>query len=160
MPARKTTYDNRRGADEPKRKQRIDDTEVNRKIIMGLAKTGHSLDSIADIAGVSKTYLKTHYANEIKNRREIANALVAENIYQQAMKDSPSAMPAAFFVAKTRMGWKEAKEENKPSIVFDFSSLTYEERQVIREQVRAKLAPPTINEDGEIIDLEANSDES
>ena len=85
MPARKTTYDNRRGADEPKRKQRIDDTEVNRKIIMGLAKTGHSLDSIADIAGVSKTYLKTHYANEIKNGREIANALVAENIYQQAI---------------------------------------------------------------------------
>jgi lambda repressor-like predicted transcriptional regulator len=154
MPARKTTYDNRRGNDEPKKKHRIDDTEVNRKIIMGLAKTGHSLDRISDIAGVSKTYLKTHYANEIKNGREIANALVAENIYQQAMKDTPAAMPAAFFVAKTRMGWKEEKQDQRPNIVFDFSNLTYEERMALKERVKERLNPPQEPQD-EIIDAEA-----
>ena len=158
MPVRKTSYDNRRGKDEPKRRQRIDDTEVNRKIIMGLAKQGYSLDRIADIAQVSKTYLKTHYANEIKNGREIANALVAENIYQQAMKDSPSAMPAAMFVAKTRMGWKEEKADERPQIIFDFGSLTYEERQALNERLKNKLsAPNDYEEQGEIIDMEPAS---
>ena len=162
MPARKTTYDNRRGKDEPKRRQRIDDTEVNRKIIMGLAKQGHSLDRIADIAQVSKTYLKTHYANEIKNGREIANALVTENIYQQAMKDSPAAMPAAMFIAKTRMGWKEERgDENRSNIIFDFSSLTYEERAALKERLIAKISGPADSEpEGEIIDMEPIHGES
>jgi len=152
----KTTYDNRRGKDEPKRKHKIDETELVRKTIMGLAKRGKTLDEIADIVGVSRTHLKNTYAHELKCGREIADALVTENIYQQAMKDSPSAMPAAMFIAKTRMGWREKDDEKNagPSIVFDFGSLTYEERLALRESLMKKIEPQPLTIEGEIADDE------
>lgn len=152
----KTTYDNRRGADEPKRKHKIDDTEMIRKTIMGLAKQGRTINEIADIVGVSTTYLKTKYGHEIKCGREIANALVTENIYQQAMKDSPSAMPAAMFIAKARMGWKEKEEDKQtgPSIVFDFGSMTFEERAALRNMIMQRTQPEPLTIEGEIVEHE------
>jgi hypothetical protein len=152
----KTTYDNRRGADEPKRKHKIQETELVRKTIMGLAKQGKTIDEIADIVGVSTTYLKTKYGHEIKCGREIANALVTENIYQQALKDSPSAMPAAMFIAKARMGWKEKEDprESQPAIVFDFGSMTYEERLALKSMLQSRTQPEPITIEGEVLDDE------
>ena len=152
----KTTFDNRKGENDPKRKQKIDDTQLVRKAIMGLAKQGKTISEIADIIGVSATHLKNKYAHELKCGKEIADALVAENIYQQAMKDSPAAMPAAMFIAKSRMGWREKEDpkDNRPSIVFDFGNLTYEERAALRENIliRDQSKPQPITIDGEIVE--------
>jgi hypothetical protein len=150
----KTTYDNRKGADEPKRKHKIDDTELVRKAIMGLAKQGKTIPEIADIMGVSASHLKSKYAHELKCGKEIADALVAENIYQQAMKDSPAAMPAAMFIAKSRMGWREKEDpkDNRPNIVFDFGSLTYEERAALRENLLQKVQPQPLTIEGEVLE--------
>jgi hypothetical protein len=152
----KTTYDNRKGKDDPGRKHKIDDTELVRKAIMGLAKQGKTISEIADIIGVSTTHLKNTYKHELKCGKELADALVVENIYQQAMKDSPAAMPAAMFIAKSRMGWREKEEakDNRPSIVFDFGSLSFEERAALRETLLQKVSPPPLTIEGEVEEYE------
>jgi hypothetical protein len=152
----KTTYDNRKGKDDKVRKHKIDDTELVRKAIMGLAKQGKTIPEIADIIGVSTTHLKTTYKHELKCGKELADALVVENIYQQAMKDSPAAMPAAMFIAKSRMGWREKEEakDTRPNIVFDFGSLSFEERAALRESLLNKIAPPSLVIEGEVEEYE------
>ena len=100
--------------------------------------------------GVSTVYLKKNYNHELKCGKEIANALVTENMYQQAMKDSPAAMPVAMFIAKTQMKWREKDEENSaPRVVFDFGSLTYEERQAIRQNLLSNKKSEPITIDGD-----------
>ena len=148
----KTTYDNRKGKDDPGRKHKIDDTELVRKAIMGLAKQGKTISEIADIIGVSTTHLKTTYKHELQCGKELADALVVENIYQQAMKDSPAAMPAAMFIAKSRMGWREKEDakDNRPNIVFDFGNLSFEERAALRENILQKIVPPSLIIEGEV----------
>jgi len=152
----KTTYDNRKGKDDKVRKHKIDDTELVRKAIMGLAKQGKTIPEIADIIGVSTTHLKNTYKHELKCGKELADALVVENIYQQAMKDTPAAMPAAMFIAKSRMGWREKEEakDSRPSIVFDFGSLSFEERAALRETLLQKMAAPPLVIEGEVEEYE------
>jgi hypothetical protein len=72
------------------------------------------------------------------------------------MKDSPAAMPAAMFIAKSRMGWREKEEakDNRPNIVFDFGSLTFEERAALRESLLNKISPPSLVIEGEVEEYE------
>ena len=86
------------------RKRKVTDDAMMRKTIMGLAKRGTTLDDIADIVGVSRAWLTREYGNEIKNGRQIANALVVENLYQQAMKDTPSSINAGIYLTRSQMG--------------------------------------------------------
>ena len=156
MTTKKQTYDNRPG-EKKTRKHRIEITPQIRKAIFGLSKMGHSLDTIASTVGVSRTFLKDHFQHEIKNGRELANALVTENIYRQALKDSPAAIPAAMFVAKTRMGWgAEEEKKNQNTIIFDFGNLDPEERMLLREQLIQKIEnknnPKADIIDGQILD--------
>jgi hypothetical protein len=157
MPKTKATFDNRLSDEKKTRKHRIEITPQIRRAIFGLAKMGHTLDKIADTVGVSRTFLKTHFQHEIKNGRELANALVTENIYQQAMKDSPAAMPAAMFIAKTRMGWgADEEKKNQNTVIFDFGNLSPEERSLLREQLIMKITSKNKPNDdiieGEILD--------
>jgi len=135
------------------RKHRIDDSDVLRRSITGLAKMGKTMDEMADILGVSKSYLEKHYKTEIKCGREIANALVVENLYQQAMKDGSSAVQAGIYITKARMGWRDKDEERNraPAVVFDFSGLDYDERL----RLMSKISGQPIEEDedeGQVID--------
>ena len=141
---------------EKRQRKEIKNDDRLRRSIMGLSKMGLTYDQIADTVGVSKTWLKQHYVNEIRCGRQIANALVVENLYQQAMKDSPAAMPAAMFIAKSRMGWREKEEakDNRPSIVFDFGSLSFEERAALRETLLQKISPPPLTIEGEVEEYE------
>ena len=136
------------------RKRKIPDDAMVRKTIMGLAKRGTSLDEIADIVGVSRVWLNREYGHEIKNGRQIANALVVENLYQQAMKDSPSSINAGIYLTRAQMGWKDkqdAQEAARPQVIFDFGQLSYEERAFLINKVRDKIGGPKIIE-GEVFD--------
>lgn len=143
------------------RKHRIDDNDLVRRSIMGLAKMGKTMDQIADFVGVSKSWLEKNYKHEIRCGREMANALVVENLYQQAMKDSPSSIQAGIYLTKARMGWKDKPEEegNKaPAVVFDFSGLDYDERVRLMERIKVRKGNhldeevPTI--EGEVVEDE------
>ena len=121
----------------PVRRHRINDDDLVRRSILGLAKMGKTYDEIADIVGVSRSHLEKNYKMEIKTGKAQANALVVENLYQQAMKDTPASIPAAMFIAKARMGWsdKDREENTRPSVVFDFSGLSYDEKMEMIEKL-------------------------
>lgn len=140
----------------PVRKHRIKDDDLVRRTILGLAKMGKTYDEIADIVGVSRSHLEKNYKMEIKTGKAQANALVVENLYQQAMKDSPSAVPAAMFLAKARMGWsdKDREENARPSVVFDFSGLSYEEKMEMIERLENKKNNMKVIEGEVITDVE------
>ena len=136
------------------RKRKVTDDAMMRKTIMGLAKRGTTLDDIADIVGVSRAWLTREYGNEIKNGRQIANALVVENLYQQAMKDTPSSINAGIYLTRSQMGWKDKPDQTdmgRPQVVFDFGQLSYEERAYLIDKVRDKIGGPKIIE-GEVFD--------
>jgi hypothetical protein len=123
------------------RKHKIDDSDQVRRAITGFAKMGHTIESIANILGISKSWLEKKYKFELRMGRDMANALVVENLYQQAMKDSPSSIQAGIYITKARMGWKDKPEEEKssqPSVVFDFSGLDYDERIRLMETIKLR----------------------
>lgn len=141
------------------RKKKIPDDDMVRRTVMGLAKRGHKIDEIADIVGVSRAWLTREYGHEIKNGREIADALVVENLYQQALKDTPSSINAGIYLTRARMGWKDkpdAAEFVRPSVVFNFGDLSYEERIHLMNRVKTKIGGTQIIE-GEV--YEDTSDE-
>jgi len=112
------------------RKRKVEPDDMIRRSIMGLAKMGKSYDEIADFTGVSKAFIFKHYKDDVRAAKEIANALVVENLYTQALKDSPSSIQAGIYLTKARMGWNDKPEEKdqQPSVVFDFTGLDYDER--------------------------------
>jgi hypothetical protein len=149
--------------DKPRR-HTIDDNDIVRRSIMGLAKMGKTIDDIADFVGVSKTWLRKHYIHEIKFGRQVADALVVENLYTQAMKDSPSSIQAGIYLTKARMGWTDKKEEvsNVPTVVFDFSEMDPEERTALMHKIKIRQGQPVEPQpepdyiDGEIVEDEQN----
>ena len=141
------------------RKHAIDDNDIVRRSIMGLAKMGKTMDDIANFVGVSKTWLRTHYMEEIKFGREVANALVVENLYQQAMKDAPSSIQAGIYITKARMGWTDKKDEQNaaPAVVFDFSDMDPDERLDLMRKIKIRQEKPIEKPDyidGEIVEDE------
>jgi len=124
----------------PRQRKEIVLDDRLRRSLMGLAKMGLTNDEIADTIGISKRWLQEHFKHEIQYGRQIANALVVENLYQQAMKDQPSSIQAGIFLTKARMNWRDKDPEEQqraPAIVFDFSNLPETERLKMLQ----KLAP-------------------
>lgn len=160
LPDTPKTETNPKGAG-PKRgrKKSIDREEILNKAIRGMAKQGYTLDYIADELGVSRAWLTKNYQDEIKSGRTIGNALVVENMYNQALKDSPSSIQAGQFILRTQVGWKEKPSEDqinpRPTIVFNFADLSYEERIALLSRAQEKLGGPLII-DGEYIDQDTD----
>lgn len=154
---RKPTLDNETGARLGRPPKDIDEVMV-RRAVTGMVKQGMSLDSIAKELRCSKTWLKKTFAAEVRYGKMVANALVTENLYQQAMKDSPSAIPANIFIHKAIMGYSDKKPDASvntgPQVVFDFSGLSYEERAKLMHSIRVEngLIPPEEDDiDGEYV---------
>ena len=126
-----------------------------KRSIAGLAKMGLTVDEIADTLGVSKRWLHLNHKAELQYGRQIANALVVENLYQQAMKDQPSSIQAGIYITKARMGWRDKDEESAnraPPVVFDFSSLSYEDRMSLLEKMSHSTSSTVI--EGDVVDVE------
>ena len=141
-----------------RQRKEINNDDRLRRSIMGLSKMGLTYDQIADTVGVSKTWLKQNYINEIRCGRQIANALVVENLYQQAMKDTPSSVQAGIYITKSQLGWRDkpADEEfNRPAVVFDFSNLPYEERMAMLQKLTPRMSNPKLIE-GEVIHVDSD----
>lgn len=158
LPDTPKTEENPKGAG-PKRgrKKSIDREDVLAKAIKGMAKQGYTLDYIADELGVSRAWLTKNYENEIKTGRTIGHALVVENMYSQALKDTPSSIQAGQFILRTQVGWKEKPSEEqlnpRPTIIFNFSDMSYEERINLLNRTKEKTGKALIVE-GEYIEHE------
>jgi hypothetical protein len=139
------------------RSRTISDDNLVRKAIVGMARRKYTYDQIADTLGVSKSWLRENYGHEIKAGREIADALVVENLYAQAMKDTPASIQAGMYITKTQMGWRDKQDDEynrAPQVIFDFSGLSYEERGLLMDKLRNKSLSPADTIEGEIVDAD------
>lgn len=144
MPAekRKRVYKTQNKVEKnPRQRKEIVLDDRLRRSLMGLAKMGLTNDEIADTVGISKRWLQENFKHELQFGRQLANALVVENLYQQAMKDQPSSIQAGIYITKARMGWRDKDPEEQqraPAVVFDFSNLPEAERLKMLQRLAPK----------------------
>jgi len=77
-------------------------TSETRTKVNVLASVGTPQDQIALVIGISKNTLIKHYRKELDTAMTMANAQVAQSLYQQAKSGNTA---AAIFWLKCRAGW-------------------------------------------------------
>lgn len=85
-------------------------TEKDRKTVQAMASYGVPQDNIAEVLGIAPKTLRKHYDRELKISRTVANAQVAQSLFQVATGpgDSASKVSAAKFWLECQAGWKRA----------------------------------------------------
>ena len=79
-------------------------SETDRRRVMMLVVCGIAQDKIAEHLGISKPTLYRHFADELDNGNDIANAAVAGSLYQNAVDGTVSAQ---IFWMKTIARWSD-----------------------------------------------------
>ena len=79
-------------------------SETDRRRVMMLVVCGIARDKIAEHLGISKPALYRHFADELDNGNDIANAAVAGSLYQNAVDGTVSAQ---IFWMKTIARWSD-----------------------------------------------------
>ena len=77
-------------------------TAETRAKVNALASVGTPQDQIAIVVGITKNTLLKHYRKELDAAMTMANAKVAQSLFQQATAGNTS---AAIFWLKCRAGW-------------------------------------------------------
>ena len=106
-------------------------TDATRKQVEALASYGVPRDEIAKVVGVCGNTLVKHYGETLDVAATKANSLVAQSLFNRAVKgDGAAATSAAIFWLKTRAGWREKDvhevtgPNGGPIQTFNLSSLT------------------------------------
>lgn len=84
-----------------------------RVAIMCAAACGCTITRMADVLGIKLATLKMHYASEIANGLAMANTMVAQSLFNQAMNGN---VQAQMFWLRTQAKWKEPEKETKLTI--------------------------------------------
>lgn len=89
-------------------------TDADRQTVQALARCGIPQEQIALFVvnpSTSKPLdpktLRLHFREELDNAAALANARVANNLFQIATSDKPGSVAACIFWQKTRAGWRE-----------------------------------------------------
>ena len=83
-------------------------TDASRKQIEALASFGVPRNEIARVAGICLNTLSKHYGDTLDIAATKANSLVAQSLFNRAVKgDGAAATSAAIFWLKVRAGWRE-----------------------------------------------------
>ena len=83
-------------------------TDASRKQIEALASFGVPRGEIAKVAGICLGTLVKHYGETLDVAATKANSLVAQSLFNRAVKgDGSAATSAAIFWLKVRAGWRE-----------------------------------------------------
>ena len=83
-------------------------TDASRKQIEALASFGVPRSEIAKVAGICLNTLIRHYGDTLDIAATKANSLVAQSLFNRAVKgDGAAATSAAIFWLKARAGWRE-----------------------------------------------------
>ena len=83
-------------------------TDAIRKQVEALASYGVPRDEIAKVVGICGNTLVKHYGDTLETAAIKANSLVAQSLFNRAVKgDGSAATSAAIFWLRTRAGWRE-----------------------------------------------------
>lgn len=87
-------------------------TEEKRKTVEALSGYGIPQTDISVIIGISVPTLLLYYRGELDRGSAVANAKVAQRLFDIATKgQGREAITACIFWAKTRMGWRETPHD-------------------------------------------------
>jgi len=84
-------------------------SETDRRRVMMLVVCGIARDKIAEHLGISGPTLYRHFANELDNGNDIANAAIAGSLYQNAVDGTVSAQ---IFWMKTIARWSDKDRDD------------------------------------------------
>ena len=83
-------------------------TDASRKQVEALASYGVPRHEIGKVAGICLATLAKHYGDTLDIAATKANSLVAQSLFNRAVKgDGAAATSAAIFWLKARAGWRE-----------------------------------------------------
>jgi len=83
--------------------------QKDRDIIAIMTASGIPQVNIGRSIGIDVKTLKKYYRPEMKSSADIANAKVAQSLFNQAINGN---ITAAIWWTKSRMGWKETRDQN------------------------------------------------
>ena len=127
-------------------------TDASRKQVEALASYGVPRGEIAKVAGVCMNTLAKHYGETLDIAATKANSLVAQSLFNRAVKgDGAAATSAAIFWLKVRAGWREkdvheiSGPNGGPIQMVDMSELSDAQLAAL-EPVLARLATHPIED--------------
>lgn len=85
-------------------------TEHLRKQVEALAGYGIPLSQIGAVVGMDEKTMRAYYALELERGKALANAKVAQTLFERATKDRDTT--AAIWWTKARMGWTDKTDVN------------------------------------------------
>lgn len=83
--------------------------DEHRRTVAVMVAAGIPQRSIGRCLGADVKTLMKHYKHEFDNAADIANAKVAESLFKQATQGNTT---AGIWWTKSKMGWKETREQN------------------------------------------------
>ncbi|MEO1159896.1 MAG: hypothetical protein AAFW74_05465 [Pseudomonadota bacterium] len=110
-------------------------SETDRRRVIMLVVCGIAPDKIAGHLGISKPALHKHFADELANGNDIANAAVAGSLYQNAVDGTVSAQ---IFWMKTIARWSDRDMDD--ASLADTAEATAEEVAVSDREVARRIA--------------------
>ena len=83
--------------------------QKDRDIIMMMTASGIPQVNIGRCIGIDVKTMRKYYKTEMECSADMANAKVAQSLFNQAINGNTS---AAIWWTKSRMGWKETRDQN------------------------------------------------
>jgi len=91
-------------------------TEANRSTVEAMSGFGIPHRDISLVLRIDPTTLAKYYRDELDRGSAIANTKVAQNLFRIACGEGREAVTAAIFWCKTRLRWKEARDETPDAL--------------------------------------------
>lgn len=113
-------------------RKRIEYDENVAHLVLGMSQAGIPLQDISTYTKISVSVLRRLYKEEYEKGGIMANAKIAQTLFEKATKDKDTA--ALIFWCKTRMGWREnqkidlvSSDKSMSPARIDFSNKTQQE---------------------------------
>ncbi|MCX7898570.1 MAG: hypothetical protein N2444_00515 [Methylocystis sp.] len=108
-------------------------TQEQRDMVRVMITAGIQHEVISKCLKISRNTFEKHFENEIKTAAAEAGAKVVANLFRQATRDDPKAIPAAIFWCKTRLRWQERLDLHHSGAIanYDLSKLSDEQLRAL-----------------------------
>lgn len=93
-------------------------TEENIKLVKALTTHGVQTKYICDHLNISEPTLIKHYKKHMAEARIYAHSKVGQSLFKKAINGDTT---SAIFYAKTQMGWREPRDDDRNNQDSDFS---------------------------------------
>jgi hypothetical protein len=112
-------------------------TAKDRDMVQAMTSYGIPQEEIATVVGISAVTLRKHFRRELDVGATMANAAVAQSLFNSATGKGPQKVTAQIFWLKTRAGWKEPPREVSGPNGGPITTATIDLKRLSDEQLKA-----------------------